>query len=242
MNDFIDHLLARSFGADDAKNKLQPRIPGLFEAWQGDAIEVEEEEMPGTDSVAPPTAPPTPDIPLLAPTLLADTRRQGVLLPPERHTYPQDIQPHRETWQPVSEAASPPPNQPVQLRSAPAEPVPQPEIVPPDKPVVEPVALATTALGPTAPVPVTPRSRPQPVQESGPQPVQPAPVRLETIEQTVVQLPDATTNIRIHIGRIEVRLPQPGPSPAPPTSPPARPRAPFRPPMSLRDYMDHRRR
>lgn len=243
MNDFIDHLLARSFSVDDGENELQPRTPGLFEEWQGDVLSGEEEETPGTDSVVPPTQAPPPGVPPFAPALFADTRRQGLLLPPERQPNAHDIHPRQETPQPLSEATLPStPNQPAHPIIAPVEPILQTEIVPPDKPVLEPVILPTMEMGTSAPVPVTPRSRPQPAQETEPEPVQPAPVRLETIEQTVVQLPDTTTNIRVHIGRIEVQLPQPARSPAPTTTTPARSRAPFRPPMSLRDYMDNRRR
>jgi len=219
-------------------------MPNLFEEWENDTINAGEEEKPGTEIVHPSTGLQTPEMSPFVVDLTADANQIGVLLPPEVHRDADEkIIPYHDPPQSRSDAASPPaPSEPAQPITDSVERLPQSAGVPTAIPVPDPAELTATEPGTPIPDPVTPISQPPPSQDITPEPIQPAPAALETKDPSIVQGPDIKTNIRVHIGRIEVQLPQPSKTPSPRTAPPAKARTPFRPPMSLQNYLEKRRR
>ncbi|MEZ4618978.1 MAG: hypothetical protein R2867_26165 [Caldilineaceae bacterium] len=245
MNDYIDHLLARSFGPDTADRHLQPRIPGLYEAWHGDAPNLatdEASEEATGDRVHPRMAddPPPPQ------QLVMDRQKQAILLPPahQHHHISSTINLYREAAAPETT-----PTIPTADETSPASAtlhgeesrlptehaaVVRPSVAVSDDPIT-PVQATVAEEEPRGSI-----AMPPPVP-APPESVQPAPQPPHR-EQSSGQVTESRPTVRVHIGRIEVQLPQPSPTPTPNGAPPPRSRAPFRPPLSLRDYIDQRRR
>lgn len=246
MNDFIDHLLLRSFGPAGSTTQLLPRKPSRFEEWHGDPLAPAEEEMPATEAAPRPNTE-SAESPVSTPQLLIINRQErGILVPPPpRHQEAPTIHLHHEASSDEETQHRPPVTTVVTPQAAPQVPV-APRRGEPEqavqRPIVSPRETIQPESGTASSTPVTPSSvQPAPRISSAPDPVQPAPdpARMPMPDRDAVA---AKSTVHVHIGRIEVQVPSPSKAAPPPAAPPVRARAPFRPPLTLRDYMDKRRR
>ncbi|HEU5101527.1 MAG TPA: hypothetical protein VFU22_21040 [Roseiflexaceae bacterium] len=217
MSDFLDLMLARSYGAP--ANAVRPRPVARFELPDRMPALETPLDVPAADHspvAAPMTRPeaaPTPASPPIETRELITTRELLTI---------------RETTITSAPVAAEPAAAPIELDAMPhieAKPIARASTAPRD----EPAPVAATKATPVAPAPALPA---QPVA------AQAAPLIPRPHAEPRIELVPTTPVVRVRIGRVELHGPPPASPPRPPA--PRGARAPVQPVRSLEDYLRRR--